>query len=971
MGANPSAAVTGLDELPGKSNYFIGNDPKKWRTNVRNYAKVKYQSVYPGIDLVYYGNQGQLEYDFVVAPGANPNAIKFQIETQTAPSRPAERDATPLLSEERTKGWADPGLATPLLGKEGDSGWSNPKPAIGRIEATGDLVISTEAGDVRFRKPVVYQPVAPPFRAAPVAAMSPSPGGGETPLQPNPKSKIENPKLPDARFVLLAENRVGFELGSYDKSRPLVIDPVLIYSTYLGGTDSEYPAGIAADSSGDAYVTGQTYSTDFPTQNPLQGNSAVGVESFVTKLSASGDALVYSTYLGGSGNDSASAITVDAAGNAYLTGGTDSPDFPIVNAIQATISGGADVFVAKLNAAGNALVYSTFLGGSPDNFHNGNDYGSGIAIDSSGNVYVVGPTTSANFPTLNPIQANHGGGTADAFVTKVNDAGSALVYSTYLGGTQDDYALGIVVDTTGGASVTGYTNSTNFPAVNPIQSPYGGGDNDAFVAKLNAAGSALVYSTYLGGADNDVSAGIALDSTGNAYVTGYTSSADFPTQNPLQGNYAGDTDGFVTKLSAAGDVLLYSTYLGGTLNEYFSGIAVDNAGNAYISGRTSSRDFPTVNPIQAAQAPGYYDAFVATLNNSGSGLIQSTYYGGSSDEVSPRIAVDGSGYAYITGVTFSSDFPILNPLQPALVGINGDAFVTKLSLVPVPGMSLSPSNLDFGGQLVGAISTAQTITITNTGDLRLTVSSIAAAGDFDVPAVSFPCSSGGPLDPGLSCGMSVTFNPTATGTSTGTLTIVSNAPASPYNARLSGTGTDFDVVAQPGETTSATVNAGGTATFNLQLVPTGFSGTVELACAFQDSKPRGASCSVSPASVRLDGTNPAPLKVSLGTTARSLGAPQFGAHRAPLQPSPWAQHAVLLLVGLMLAAVAAGSRRRSPALQRATLGAILLLALLWASCGGGGGGTPGTGTPAGTYSLTLTASAGGVAKTSTLTLKVN
>jgi hypothetical protein len=559
-------------------------------------------------------------------------------------------------------------------------------------------------------------------------------------------------------------------------------------------------------------VTGQTYSTDFPTRNPLQGKYADQTDAFVFKLTASGDALVYSTYLGGSNGDSAAAIAVDSSGDVYVTGATSSPDFPTLDPIQANFRGNNDVFVAKLNAAGNALVYSTFLGGSSDISHSGYDAGYGIAVDSSSSAYVTGVTTSTNFPTVNPIQATHAGGSSDAFISKLNAAGSGLVYSTFLGGARDDYSHQIAVDSSGNAYITGSTDSPDFPTMNAFQTAYGGGNNDAFVSELNFEGSALVYSTYLGGTDNDAGTGITVDSSGNAFVTGLTYSTGFPIHNPLQGSNAGAQDAFVAKLNAAGDALEYSTYLGGRFNEYGAGIAVDPSGSAYITGYTNSTDFPTHNPLQGSKT-GAQDAFIAALDPQGS-LVLSTYLGGTGGDSGSSIAVDGSGYVYLTGSTSSTDFPTLNPLQPALAGINPDAFVAKFSLAPVPGLKLSPSHLDFDGQLVGTTSAAQTMTITNIGELPLTVTSIEADGDFDVAAASAPCSTGGELGAGLSCGMSVTFAPTETGTRSGAVTIVSNAPASPYHAALSGTGTDFAVAAQSGETISATVAAGATATCN-------------------------------------------------------------------------------------------------------------------------------------------------------------
>jgi hypothetical protein len=636
VGANPNARVTGLQELPGRSNYFIGNDPKKWRTNVPNYAKVEYQDVYPGIDLVYYGKKSEvrsqksaaagtglatgqagLEFDFVVAPGADPRVIALAVET-----------GNPKLENRNAK-----------------------------LDANGDLMISTDAGDVRFHKPVVYQPTTD--------------NGLLTTDYINPKSQIANPKSVDGRFLLLASNRIGFEVRGYDRTKPLVIDPVLTYSTYLGGTNGDGGGGIAVDASGSAYVAGGTISTDFPTVNPAQGAHAGGsYDAFVAKLSAAGDALVYSTYLGGTGWDSSGPIGVDSFGSAYVTGNTTSTDFPTVNPAQAVYAGGPyDGFVAKLSAGGDALVYSTYLGGTS------HDMANDIAVDASGSAYVTGWTGSFDFPTANPFQpANHGPG-HDAFVTKLDASGSALAYSTYLGGTTGhDRGYGIAVDSSNNVYVTGTTESTDFPTANPFQSGNAGA-GDAFVTKLSASGAALGYSTYLGGTSADQPWDIAVDASGSAYVTGWTFSGDFPTANPFQPANAGAGDAFVTKLDASGSALAYSSYLGGTSHDRGYVIAVDSSNNAYASGITESTDFPTANPLQAFNA-GWPDAFLTKLNAAGSGLLFSTYVGGSGYEEAHGIAVDSASNAYVTGWTNSYDFPTANPFQAANAGM--DMFVAKI-----------------------------------------------------------------------------------------------------------------------------------------------------------------------------------------------------------------------------------------------------------------------------------------------------
>jgi hypothetical protein len=555
--ANRAAKVTGTDQLPGKSNYFIGNDPKKWRSNVPTYAKVKYEGVYSGVDLVYYGNQRQLEYDFIVAPGADPRRIQFDVGAALVTARQGHPQGVPL-----------------------------------RIDGNGDLVVATGDGEVRFHRPVVYQPTTD--------------HGQRT------------TDVVEGKYVLTGAHEVRFQVAAYDRSKPLVIDPTLAYSTYLGGSNLDSGEGIAVDASGNAYVTGETWSTDFPTTSgafqTTFGGGPVGepTDAFVSKLNAAGSALLYSTYLGGSGGDFGFGIAVDSSGNAYVTGSTDSSNFPTTSGAFQTIFGGgfADAFVSKLNAAGSALLYSTYLGG------NDQEIGYGIAVDASGNGYVAGRTASSNFPTsAGAFQTTIGGG-YDAFVSKLNAAGSALLYSTYLGGGGYDDAIGIAVDAFGGAYVTGGTSSSNFPTTpGAFQATYGGGEYDAYVSELNAGGSALLYSTYLGGNDFDYGVGIAVDALGNAYVAGETWSTDFPTTSgAFQTTYGGEEDAFVSKLNAAGSALLYSTYLGGSGIDAGHSIAVGSGGSAYVTGWTTSSNFPTSAGAFQTTFGGGYDAFVSKFS---------------------------------------------------------------------------------------------------------------------------------------------------------------------------------------------------------------------------------------------------------------------------------------------------------------------------------------------------------------------
>src|SRR6266480_1519865 len=475
LGAKLTPQVESVDEFPGKANYIIGNDPKKWRTNVPTYAKVRYREVYPGVDLVYYGKQRQLEHDFIVAPGADPSSITLGFAGAEKMSLDPRR---------------------------------------------GALVLSVKGGEVRFEKPRIYQELGGTWREI---------SGG---------------------YVLKNANGVGFAVAAYDANKPLVIDPTLFYSTYLGGSGEDLGLGIAADGAGNAYVTGETLSTVFPgaSSSTIQSSNGGGIDAFVAKFNAGGTALVYSTYLGGSSDDLGFGIAVDAAGNAYVTGETGSTDFHGASSsmIQSSNGGGFDAFVAKFNAGGTALVYSTYLGGS------GDEVGQGIAVDAAGHAYVTGFTVSTNFPTTAGAFQIDNAGSADAFVTKLNPAGSApLVYSTYLGGSDPDVGQGIAVDAAGNAYVTGNTVSTNFPTTAGVFQIDNAGGADAFVTKLNPAGAApLVYSTYLGGSSDDFGQGIAVDAAGNAYVTGYTGSTNFPTTaGAFQIANAGSNDAFVTKIA--------------------------------------------------------------------------------------------------------------------------------------------------------------------------------------------------------------------------------------------------------------------------------------------------------------------------------------------------------------------------------------------------------------------------------------
>ena len=659
-GANPTPRAAGLEKLPGVVNYFIGNDPTKWHTNIPTYGKVEYKNIYSSIDLVYYGNQGKLEYDFVVSPGADPNQIKLAFE-----------------------------------------GAENP-----RLADNGDVTLTVSGADLYLKKPLVYQQdekgrkqlVAGNY----ILLATDSPRAGD-PLH-SPEQRV--PFTP----------HVAIQVASYDRSRPLVIDPVLAYSTHLGGSGGDQGFGVAVDAVGNAYVTGFAGSSDFPTtagafQTAFGGGEA---DAFVTKLNPTGSALVYTTYLGGDGFDQGHGIAVDATGNAYVTGHTFSTNFPTTTGtVQPGFSGVSsiigDAFVTKLNATGSALVYSTYLGGGDD------DEGFGMAVDATGNAYVTGQTLSTNFPTTAGTVQPGFAGTIDAFMTKLNPTGSGLVYSTYLGGDSDDLGNGIAVDATGNAYVTGLTFSTNFPTTPGAFQTTPNFASDAFVVKLNAAGTALVYSTYLGGDGFDQGQGIAVDAEGNAYATGGTSSTNFPTTTgAFRTTFGGRSDAFVTKLNGDGSALVYSTYLGGFSSDRGNAIAVDATGNAYVTGLTFSTNFPTTPGAVRETFGGILDAFMVKLNPAGTALVYSTFLGGSSLDEGFGIAVDTAGSAYVTGGTESPDFPTTPGAVQTGFGGTPDAFVAKLAEINTPAG---------GNVLVQPVDLA-----TGTTPVTLTFSNVTGAG---------------------------------------------------------------------------------------------------------------------------------------------------------------------------------------------------------------------------------------------------
>ena len=602
VGSSPSAVIEGGERLAGSANFLIGPE-ENWRVGVPLYRSIAYRGLYQGIDMTYGSDGRNLKSQFVVQPGADPALIRIA--------------------------WL--GAGRPV------------------VDESGALAVSLAGNLLREQLPVIYQ-----MRGADRESV-------------------------DGRFAVAPDGTVRFEIGHYDASLPLVIDPTLVYSTLLGGSSSDAATAVAVDAAGDAYVAGFTASQNFPTASPEQNYNAGSNDAFVAKLNANGSGLVYCTYLGGSGDDRAFALAVDSSGDAYVAGYTNSYNFPLRNPIQSSLGGARNAFVAKLGPAGNALLFSTYLGGR------GSDTAYGLALDSSANAYVTGDTTSANFPSSNYQKAN--AGTQNAFVVKIASSGAALNYSTYLGGNSVDHGAAIAVDSSGVAYVTGSTFSTNFPVSSGAYQATLAGGQDAFVAKISADGNKLVYGTYLGGSGGgtgypESGQGIAVDSQGNFYVAGATSSINFPVLGGVQNSLDGWLDAFAAKFGPTG-ALVYSTYLGGSGMDMANAIAIDSSGGAYLAGYTISSDLPvTGNALQSTYG-GDYDAFVARLNPAGNSLLYLSYLGGSASDTATGIALDSSGNAYVAGWTLSTNFPLENAYQ-SVNGGNYGAFLAKFSFAAPP-----------------------------------------------------------------------------------------------------------------------------------------------------------------------------------------------------------------------------------------------------------------------------------------------
>ena len=992
VGANPSAAIAGNDPLPGKSNYFIGNDPKKWRTGIPQFAGVHYRNVYPGIDLVFYGSQGHLEYDFKVAPGADPAQAELQFDGAT------------------------------------------------KLELSGgDLLLKGTSADVRLQAPHIYQSAA----------------GHQQPV--------------DGRFVLRAANRVGFEIGSYDRRRELVIDPTISYSTYFGGTGSETSPSIAVNGNGFIYLAGSTTSTDLPkTANALQSTLNGAQNIFILEIDptiAGAGGVAYLTYLGGSGTDTSVGLAVDNGGNVFVAGSTTSANFPSVNGYASPVAGAgmSHAFVSEITqitSALPALAYSTVLAG------NGADVASGMAIDNNSHVFVTGTTTSTNsvlspsivFPASflpTPFQqAPSPGSIIQFFVTKVdtkNIGVASVPYSTYFGGATPSGAVaiggGIAVDSTGNVYFSGTTNffnsqesqgggggqATDFPILNayqpcldtipsttiitqimcspPTTTPY---PTDAFIAKLNPANAQtgaqqLLFSSYFGGAGADSSTALTID-TGAAsiYITGSTDSSDFliPTStapfqmcldtpvNPVPPATCTTTTGapndayvakFTNPIESTGTTptlvgLSYFSYLGGTGTDSGSAIAVDTAGGALLTGSTSSVDFPTSTGAIQTHLGGVENAFFAHINTTtvlGTNTVASysTYFGGNGTDHGTSIALDPSLNVYFAGDTTSTNLQTQGGLQSTLNGTNSDAFAVRLQpasdlcircVLPV----LSPAS---GIVSAGNIVTV-TYTITNNGpDLATNItvsgsvttgatfgSASAGSGTCSAPTGNSVVCTIPTLQSGSTSTVAFTATPTKAGSysATATVTAANNTNTS-NTATASFTATDFSISILP---SSQTVVAGGVANYSVVVTPSQtFGNNVSLTCG---SLPVGTSCGFNPSSLTFSGPGALSSTLNLTTTPRPVTTISSIKWRGPFY-ALW-----LMAPGMALLGLGGSKRRRKRLLGLFAVLTLLATVALQPACSGAKQQQTVTGTPAGSYPLTVTATSGSFTQSAGFSLTV-
>ena len=859
---NPAPQMEGEQLLPGRSNYLLGNDPQKWLIGIPHYARVRYHGVFPGVDVLYYVNERQLEYDFIIQPGNSPDSIRM-----------AANGAQRI--------------------EQSDS---------------GGLILNTASGSVELHRPTAYQQGADGRREV------------------------------SCNYVL-DKDEIRFAIGDYDRSQVLRIDPVLSYSKPL----DSFVRAIAVDASGNSYLAGSTVSANFPTTaNAFQHLNGGNADAVIAKLDPTGSTLLFATYLGGNGYDSANSIAIDSSGDVVVAGTTRSTNLPINHAFQSTLLGTEDSFLSKLNTDGTQLLYSTYLGGS------GSEWALGVALDSSGRAAMTGVTSSSNFPTsLGALQTIFGGGDWDAFIAQIDTTKSgvaSLLFSTYLGGSNRDAGGAVAVDVTGSVFVTGLTISSNFPTANPMQAscascPTGSDTNlvpagvaDAFVSKLNATGTALVYSTFLGGNSGDAGNAIAVDSAGNAYVSGTTFSwRGFPTtagafQTTL-GDDGGYGDGFVFKLDSSGSVPVYSTLVGGDGDDRFVGIALDRSDNAYLTGFTNSTDFPSVDALQGPGGgvcdfvlfPDYCsDVVVAELNASGSALLYSTYLGHANiNESGTAIAVDSAGNTYVAGATnIIGDTDLLSlirlgPPSSASNDIEPTGFVAKIGRASI---GTGPTSVSLTSS-PNPSSIGQSVTFT------ATVTPPGASG-----VVNFRVDNASIGSVTLNAGEAkLSHAPLSGGNHSFRAEYLGDAR---YAASTSASLTQIvNSISLTAAQSSATTAKGGTATFPLTVGQTGsLASAITFSCS---GLPGGWSCGFNPAIVSAgSGPTQVALTVQAGSaTAQNLPRALMGSFRSPGITWPG------FLALLTLAIVLRGRVRKVICLRPAVALACAALLLLASGCG--------------------------------------
>jgi Beta-propeller repeat len=1032
LGIDPYPEVIGSGERPGVTSYFSGSDPKQWHARVPQFAKVIYRHAYPGIDVIFEIRNGRLEYDFLIAPHANPNLIRVNVEGGTL-HRTATGDVLVRFGKHH-----DFTLKKPDAYQPGHEGNENQVTNVRYSLRGRDMAFALN--NYNRNLPLVIDP-ALVFSAV---FGSPTSGGTLTAMATDSNGNIYLTGIastPDFPTTPGAFQTIGS--GGLDEifvSKLSADGTQLLYSTYLGGVQMAVNDGlaIAVDSAGQAYVGGNTAALDFPTTaGGFQRNAGscpnIGgtyCDGFLTELNSSGTGLVYSTFVGGTDQDRVQGVALDTSGNVYLTGQTVSTDFPTtpgayLTSIPPTLHSHTFAFIAKIDPrrSGSAsLVYSTYVGGIIVD-------ATGIAVDATGNAYIVGQAFDPSaYPTTPGAFQKVAGTTGTAFVTKMNPTGSALVYSTFLGGIAVSQsgqptptsATAVAVDAAGNAYVTGLTYASDFPTTSGAFQSSLQGPNAAFVSKFNPAGSALVYSTFIGGAvrsTNTVGNSIALDGLGNAYITGSTDSDDFPTTlvtlDALCAGSSGDCynggpGAFVTELSPSGSSLVFSTFLGGSGYNLGSGVAVDSTtGDILVAGTNGSSDFPKT--LGAFLTPGQ-SVFVTKISPTAPGpaiaitpavvTFPPQAIGTSTQQTvvltsRGNVPLTISALSAFTGVgpgAFSQTNNCVGSLAPAAsctitfsftpsdtinysvsLTISDNAldsphtvFLTGAGGTPLA--TLSATNLTFASQGLNTPSAPQTISVTNTGSAEIQFTSVATTGDFSQTNTCV----GSPLMIGQSCAISVVFTPTATGSRTGTLSIVDNTSNSAPTVALVGSGADFSLSAA---STSATVTAGQPASYNLQLSPTGFSGTITLTCT---GAPSGATCTPAPATLTTNGSSPVPFVVNVTTQAHSAlfrQAPE-SFRRPPISPLAPVTTA-LFMAWLAFLAVLLGNAAfsRQPVHMRVKSACFLGLAsaaIFLAACSGGSATTPpNVGTQKGTYTLVLTAKSGTLTHGMNLTLTVN